>query len=412
MLTKYIIRGEKRCNEADRLQHVTDDIYVHLNSYTEASHRFMQSTQNFTATAQAFAVTAENLKMLVKQSEDNFKEAQERLGQLQGEVVKQIGDNQEAMRKVFKNNAVEFAGRTKQILSESVKDAYLKYQSDAKSIAEKYQMSALDLADRFSLAAKQMEERLEKLSKEMVFKQGEEQKKLADNYLKEAVSIRQNIDGIGPCLNGLDNYVRSMMAQARDWQEETALAAKGTQNATQDLTKASESLLKSMQKSAQNLGEAAKAQSMSITELSLDLSKQVKALSESQAMQSDMFNKAASGIDKASRILSNSTERMEKYQQQQASETLDALIALKNTHQDQLNDILANLEKERQDNTKVLTKKLQEHSEILVQSWQGLQEALESLKKQQNAQLAALNERQESYLASLASWARKMAGGE
>ena len=305
LLTKF---NDKRTKEAESLFHVATAVNEHLGEYIGATMEFIQTVKTFTEVAQHFDQTTKTLESLVKESGENYRNAQDNLTQLHEQMIDEIQRsseqtvtqterNVEAMRKVFKVSAHDFAERTQLALKDSVDDTYRKYQSAAQAMADKYNVSARELAEQYRQTAQTMATSLSELAADMATKHEEARKAMAQQYLAEVKPIREGIDGVKPCLDSLDEYIRRLLVALADGEKNSTEAARQTQLATQNLSNTAENIASAIDKNNRAFNEQILAQSKNLEKLlatletlSTNLTEQHKAQAEVNFTMSRKIN--------------------------------------------------------------------------------------------------------------------------
>ena len=200
---------ENRKKEAESLLRVATAVSNHLAEYIGATMQFIRTVEAFTEVAKNFDLTTKKLESLVQESGEHYRTAQDNLTQLHAQTIAQIDSNSEmmmtqidrnveAMRKVFKDSARDFAERTQLALQDSVDDTYRKYQNEAQAIADKYNASARELAEQYRQVAQSMSTNLLNLSADMVKRNEEARQNMAQKYLAEVQNVREGIEGVKP----------------------------------------------------------------------------------------------------------------------------------------------------------------------------------------------------------------------
>ena len=378
--------NDKRTKEAETLLQVATAVNEHLGEYIGATMEFIHTVKTFTEVAEHFDQTTKTLESLVQESGEHYRNAQDNLTQLHEQMIEEIQRssertvtqterNVEAMRKVFKVSAHDFAERTQLALKESVDDTYRKYQSAAQAMADKYNVSARELAEQYRQTAQTMATSLSDLASDMATKHEEARKTMAQQYLAEVKPIREGIDGVKPCLDSLDEYIRRLLVALADGEKNSTEAARQTQLATQNLSNTAENIAATIDKNNRAFNEQVLAQSKNLEKLlatletlSTNLTEQHKAQAEVNFTMSRKINTSLEHTGKTIttglELLAENHKAAIKSQSQELQKNFAALLkslqenqqATVNTQSQELQKIFADLLKSLQENQQAALK--------------------------------------------------------
>ncbi len=401
--------NDKRTKEAENLLQVATAVNEHLGEYIGATMEFISTVKTFTEVAQHFDQTTKTLESLVQESGEHYRNAQDNLTQLHEQMIEEIQRNSEqtitqternveAMRKVFKVSAHDFAERTQLALKDSVDDTYRKYQSAAQAMADKYNVSAHELAEQYRQTAQTMAKSLSDLALDMATKHEEARKAMAQQYLAEVKPIREGIDGVKPCLDSLDEYIRRLLVALADGEKNSTEAARRTQLATQKLSNTAEDIAVAIANNNRTFNEQILAQAKNLEKLlatletlSTNLAEQNKAQAEANFTMSRKINTSlehtGETINTGLKLLAENQQSNINAQNQELQKNFSAL--LKSLQENQQSTINAQ-NQELQKNFSALLKSLQENQQSTINTQS------QELQKNFSALLKSLQENQQS----------------
>ena len=382
---------ESRKKESESLLGVATAVNDHLAEYIGATMQFIQSVEAFTEVAKNFDQTTKTLESLVQESGEHYRTAQDTLTQLHAQTIEQLDRNSEmmmmqmesnveAMRKVFKDSAHDFAKRTQIALQDSVDDTYRKYQNEAQAIAEKYNASARELAEQYRQVAQSMSTSLLNLSEDMVKRTEEARRDIAQKYLAEVQNVREGIEGVKPCIDSLDEYVRQLLVTLAENAKNSTDAANRTQLATQNLSATAENIAANVEKNNREFTEQILTQTKNVEKLIASLETLGSGLAEQQKAQSEMNNalikQTDENIEHTGEAVTASLKMLAQNQQtaiQTQSQELQKNFAA----------LVSSLQKNQQTTAQTQSQELQKNFAALVSSLQENQQAfLKSLIEQ------------------------------
>ena len=409
--------SDKRTLEAENLLQGVTAVNDRLDEYVGATMEFIRTVKTFTEVAEHFDRTTQKLESLVQESGEHYRNAQDNLTQLHEQMIEEIQRNSEqtitqternveAMRKVFKVSAHDFAERTQLALKDSVDDTYRKYQSAAQAMADKYNVSARELAEQYRQIAQTMATSLSDLASDMAIKHEESLNAMAQQYLAEVKPIREGIDGVKPCLDSLDEYIRRLLVALADGEKNSTEAARQTQLATQNLSNTAENIASAIEKNNRAFNEQILAQSKNLEKLlatleslSTNLAEQHKAQAEANFTMNQKIN---TSLEHTAETINANLESLAKNQQaaikSQSQELQNNSAALLKSLQENQQAAIKSQSQELQNNSAALLKSLQENQQAAIKSQsQELQNNSAALLKslQENQQAAIKSQSQE-----------------
>ena len=403
--------NDRRTKEAETFLQMATAANEHLGEYVGATMEFIRTVKTFTEVAEHFDQTTKTLESLVQESGEHYRKAQDNLTQLHEKMIAEIQRsseqtitqterNVEAMRKVFKVSAHDFAERTQLALKDSVDDTYRKYQSAAQAMADKYNVSARELAEQYRQTAQTMATSLSDLASDMATKHEEARKAMAQQYLAEVKPIREGIDGVKPCLDSLDEYIRRLLVALADGEKNSTEAARQTQLATQNLSTTAENIASAIDKNNRAFNEQILAQSKNLEKLLATLETLGTNLAEQQKAQAEanftMSQKISTSLEQTGDTINTGLELLAENQQSatnaQSQELQKNFAALLESLQENQQTAINAQSQELQKNFAALLKSLQENQQTATNAQS------QELQKNFAALLESLQENQQSAL--------------